>query len=132
MEIRSDLIKKGAKIIAPCTHEGECMLSKDDWCHATCRIARTKIHKQLKDADLPYEDEKFSYMAFSKKTYNKDEIRILRHPKIESGKIILDVCTQNDIRKLNFTKKDKLSFKIARKAKCGDGYTLAELNIDKL
>ena len=28
MEIREKLVKMGAKIIAPCTHEGKCMLEK--------------------------------------------------------------------------------------------------------
>lgn len=118
MEIRRELIKIGAKVIAPCTHEKECMLSKEDWCHATCRIARTKIHKQLKDGIVPYEDEKFSYIAFSKIPYKKAEIRILRHPKIEQGKITLDICTKDNIKKIIVTKKDKQSFKLARKIKC--------------
>lgn len=120
MEIRRELIKIGAKVIAPCTHEEECKLPKDDWCHSSCRIARTKIHKQLKDGVVPYEDEKFSYMAFSKTPYKKAEIRVLRHPKIEPGKITLNICTKDDIKKIIVTKKDKQSFKLARKIKCGD------------
>lgn len=129
MEIRRELIKIGAKIVAPCTHERECMLPRGEWCHATCRIARTKLHKQLKSGVAPYEDEKFLYMAFSKVACKKTEIRVLRHPKIEPGKITLDICTESNIRKLIVTKKDKQSFKIARKIKCGDGCTYNELGI---
>ena len=107
MEIREKLVKMGAKIIAPCTHEGKCMLEKNDWCHSICRIARTKIHKKLKDGVVPYEDEKFSYMAFSKKECKMAEARILRHPKIEPGKITLEVCTKKGIDRIIVTKKNK-------------------------
>ena len=117
MEIREKLVKMGAKIIAPCTHEGKCMLEKNDWCHSICRIARTKSHKKLKDGVVPYEDEKFSYMAFSKKECKMAEARILRHPKIEPGKITLEVCTKKGIDRIIVTKKNKEKFKIARKSK---------------
>lgn len=124
--IREELIKKGGYIIAPCTHLKECPITDDDWCNTTCRVSRTKIHKNLKNGNVPYEDEKFSYIVFSKQEYeNKDLSRILRHPKIEPGKITLDLCNGNGtISKNIITKKDKENFKIARKAKCGDVFYL--------
>ena len=93
------------------------MLEKNDWCHSICRIARTKIHKKLKGGVVPYEDEKFSYMAFSKKECKMAEARILRHPKSEPGKITLEVCTKKGIDRIIVTKKNKEKFKIARKSK---------------
>lgn len=109
-------------VIAPCPNMNECPIKENDWCHSTCRISRTKVHKLLKNGDVPYEDEKFSYIAISKIEHiKKDNIRrILRHPKIESGKISLIVCTDNGIEELNITKKNKEMFKKARKANCGD------------
>ena len=41
----------------------------------------------LKNADLPYEDEKFSYIAISKEKCDNSGLRILRHPMIEKGKV---------------------------------------------
>ena len=57
---REYLLSKGAHIVAPCPHESVCRLSENDWCHFTCRVQRSRIHKMLKDADVPYEDEKYS------------------------------------------------------------------------
>ena len=68
---REYLLSKGAHIVAPCPHESACRLAEDDWCHFTCRVQRSKIHKMLKDADVPYEDEKYSYMAFVKQECNR-------------------------------------------------------------
>ena len=119
-EIRDYFIKKGANIVAPCAHEKECKISKNDWCAFSCRVARTKVHKLLKDGEAPYEDEKFSYIAVSKmKTDKKD--RILRHPKIENGRITLKLCTtEGDIEEKTITKKEKEKFKIAKKLNNGD------------
>ena len=120
--IREKLIKKGGQIVAPCTHSQKCQIAKDDWCHTTCRVARTKIHKNLKSGNVPYEDEKFSYIVFSKHEISKTEnARILRHPKIEPGKVTLDLCNSDGtVSKQSITKKDKDMFKNARKANCGD------------
>ena len=109
------------KELRPCPNIEKCPMPENDWCHTTCRVARTKIHKLLKSGDAPYEDEKFSYIAVSKKKKKqKDFARVLRHPKIESGKITLQVCSSNGIEEKVVTKKDKELFKSARKTGCGD------------
>lgn len=120
-ELRKILINKGGNIVAPCPNIEKCPMPENDWCHTTCRVARTKIHKMLKNGDVPYEDEKFSYIAVSKEKIEKgDFARVLRHPKIESGKITMQVCSIDGIEEKVITKKDKELFKIARKVGCGD------------
>lgn len=120
-QIRGQLINSGAYLLAPCPNSEECKMIEDDWCHATCRIARSKVHKFLKKGDVPYEDEKFSYIAVSKSKFDINNIaRVLRHPKIEEGRISLEICTKDGIRTKVVTKKDKEMFKKARKVKCGD------------
>lgn len=113
-------IERGFNIIAPCTFQGVCPLPQDDWCHSIVRMERSKIHKLVKNAELPYEDEKFSYIAISKEKYDNSGTRILRHPIIEKGKITLKVCHNGKIEEMIITKKDKELFKIAKKKKCGD------------
>ena len=119
-EIQKISLENEAHIIAPCTHQELCKLPKEDWCHTTVRVERTKIHKILKSADAPYEDEKFSYIAISKVNLGTADSRILRHPLIETGKITLKLCANGNIEEKIITKKDKEQFKMAKKKKCGD------------
>ena len=120
--IRKQLISSGASIIAPCPHNNECPLPEDDWCHFTARVSRTKLHKQLKGGDVPYEDEKFTYIAAVRTRAEPCVARILRHPHIESGKITLRLCTAEGISEKIVTKKDGVLFKKARKSDCGNEF----------
>ena len=121
--IREYLIECGGNVIAPCVHNQKCELPENDWCQFTCRISRSKLHKLLKGGDSPFEDEKFFYLAMSKdeKISTKKEFsRVLRHPKIETGKITLKLCGSNGIEEKMITKKQKDLFKMARKIESGD------------
>lgn len=119
-EVQKIAIENGLHIVAPCTFQGICPLPDDDWCHSIVRMERTKLHKLLKNAELPYEDEKFSYIAISKEKCDNSGIRILRHPIIEKGRITLKVCHNGNIEEMIVTKKDKELFKSVKKKKCGD------------
>ncbi|MGN1118776.1 MAG: small ribosomal subunit Rsm22 family protein [Oscillospiraceae bacterium] len=118
-EARKQLISLGAKICAPCPDVGICPLEEGDWCHFTARIARTKLHKQLKGGDAPYEDEKFCFLAAAKSGAVPCTARVLRHPQIDSGRITLRLCTGSGISDRLITKKSP-QFKAARKAVGGD------------
>lgn len=120
-KIREYLLNKGAHLIAPCPHEDKCSLEEGNWCHFSCRIPRSKLHRQLKEGEVPYEDEKFAYLAFSHEESRKADMRILRHPIIEKGRISLNVCSKDKIEDIKlFKKKDKELYKEARKSKWGD------------
>jgi len=116
--IRREMNKLGY-FIAPCPHDGEC----GEWCHFTARTARSRIHKRLKDGEAPYEDEKFTYMAFSKEKVPRPSGRVLRHPAIGSGRVKLNICrADGTIADIIVTKKDGDSYKLARKLKTGDSF----------
>ena len=117
---RNILLKNGAHIAAPCPHENECRLSSDDWCHFTARVQRSKLHKMLKGGDAPFEDEKYSYMAFVRTDIEISGSRILRHPYTGKGKITMDLCSENENTTEIITKRKGKLFKIAGKLKCGD------------
>lgn len=119
-QARKYFLGKGLHIAAPCTHENKCAIDKDDWCHFSVRVARSRIHKLIKEADVPYEDEKFSYIAIVKDDVTSDGMRILRHPDIRKGNIGLRVCDSLGIRNTIITKKDGELFKKARKSSAGD------------
>lgn len=119
-QVRDYLISLGGHILAPCPHMGECPIRDNDWCHFSTRVMRSKLHKQLKGGDAPYEDEKFSYIAFSKEECSHCESRILRHPIINPGFVELQVCSQKGLEKIKVTKKEKERYKSARKCDAGD------------
>ncbi len=119
---RDCLLAQGAVLLAPCPHQKPCPLPSDDWCHFTCRIARSRLHRQLKGADAPYEDEKFCYLAFGRSASNRAVSRVLRHPQIESGRITLRLCTRSGLITLPVRKRDGSLFKSARKASSGDAF----------
>lgn len=118
-QTRRQLIELGMNIQAPCPTDGDCPLPEDDWCHFTARVARSKLHKQLKSADVPYEDEKFCFLAASKSPKGSRSARIIRRPIIEPGKITLKLCTEDGIADKLITRSDPL-FKRARKSDTGD------------
>ena len=121
--IRDFLMEQGAYVCAPCPHMENCPVTGDDWCHFTVRVQRGKIHKMLKNADVPYEDEKFSYIAFSREPLKMDRCgRIMRHPITLKGRVELSLCTSDGIYTKTVTKKDNEAYKCAKKADCGDIY----------
>ena len=64
--LREQLIASGAHVAAPCPHDGKCPLTAPDWCHFTQRLPRSRAHRQIKGAELPFEDEKFIYVALTR------------------------------------------------------------------
>lgn len=122
-EARKRLISLGAQIAAPCPDVGECPLPEGDWCHFTARIQRSRLHKQLKGGEVPYEDEKFCFIAAAKAGAAPCAARVLRHPQIESGRVTLRLCESGGISDKMVTKKSPL-FKSARKADSGDTFNL--------
>lgn len=119
-EIRNYLIGKGARLTAPCPSGAVCSLPQEDWCHFTCRIERSRLHKFVKGGDSPFEDEKFTYSAFcADNSLAPCKGRILRHPVTDKGKITLSVCTEKGAETITLFKKDD-AYKSARKLGAGD------------
>lgn len=122
-KMRAKLLSLGGYLIAPCPHSAACPLPQNDWCHFHSRVERSSVHRKLKDATLNYEDEKFSYLIFSKIKINPCRSRILRRPEKSTGFIKLQVCSDNHkIENKIITKKNKKQYTCSKKLKCGDEY----------
>lgn len=121
LSAREQLIGLGAQIASPCPHENACPLGEGDWCHFTVRVARSRLHKQLKGGDVPYEDEKFCFLAASREDVAPCAARVLRHPRIDSGRVTLKLCTAGGAEERMVTKKSP-QFKAARKSDAGDSF----------
>lgn len=89
---RRQLIESGGHVIAPCPHAKECPLQPPDWCHFARRVARSRLHRQTKAADVPWEDEKFSYVAVSRKPAPASGARVIGRPRKASGRVTLKLC----------------------------------------
>lgn len=113
------LEEEGANMAAPCACMGKCPIEEGDWCHFTVRIERSRLHKYLKEGSLPYEDEKFSFLAVTKEPAEPAKMRIRRHPLIRGGYVELPVCSGEAAQVVKVTKKHP-GYKAARKAEIGD------------
>lgn len=122
MEVKKHLLQSGAYIAAPCPRQEECPKLPGDWCHFSCRVARSRLHRQLKGGEAPFEDEKFSYIALSRQQSPAANTRVLRHPQIRGGHIILEVCTAQGVQSIRLSKKDGDNYRKARKARAGDSF----------
>ena len=121
-KVREHLINKGGYLIAPCPHMDKCPLSSDDWCHFSTRVNRSKLHRLLKEGDVPYEDEKYIYVAFSKDKCDRCSSRVLRHPITNKGCIRLELCDKNGLSQVDIRKSDKDNYKKAKKCNWGDSF----------
>lgn len=90
---RRQLIEAGGHVIAPCPHAKACPLQPPDWCHFARRVARSRLHRQAKGADVPWEDEKFSYVAVSRKPAPAIGARVIARPRKASGRVTLKLCS---------------------------------------
>ncbi|MEC8645537.1 MAG: small ribosomal subunit Rsm22 family protein [Candidatus Latescibacterota bacterium] len=120
--IRSTLIAEGAHLLAPCPHTSSCPLPENDWCHFTQRVPRTTKHRLFKRGDLGYEDEKFSYLIFTKQPVQRAQGRILRHPQRRKGHVHLRICEEGGIRDSVVSRKGRSAWKNVRKARWGDAW----------
>jgi ribosomal protein RSM22 (predicted rRNA methylase) len=123
---RAALARDGAQFIAPCPHEGPCPLRTgartDDWCHFSVRVPRTRRHRQLKGGSLGYEDEKFAYLVATRRPVAAARpARVLRHPRIEKGRIGLTLCTPDGADRVVVSRRDA-AWPAARKASWGDAW----------
>jgi ribosomal protein RSM22 (predicted rRNA methylase) len=119
LRIRAELLAAGAFLAAPCPMSEPCPLQSPDWCHFAARAERSSIHRRLKGGELSYEDEKFSYVAFTREPVKPAAARIIRRPLHAPGLIELQTCTPAGVRKLTVRKRDRDQYRAARHAAWG-------------
>ena len=117
---RSQLIAEGAHVVAPCPHDNACPLAAPDWCHFAQRLPRSRAHKQLKGADAPFEDEKFSYVALSRTAPVKRAARVLAQPAQTKAAITAKLCTTNGVALATVPRRDKDAYARARRWRWGN------------
>lgn len=123
LTIRSQLIDLGGYILAPCPHHQACPVDHTNWCHFSLRIPRSKAHIYLKQGNLPFEDEKYTYLIISREKpvhFNRYS-RIIFPPKSNKFQLTLPLCTADGEYQLeNILIRDKQRYKKYKKAQWGE------------
>jgi ribosomal protein RSM22 (predicted rRNA methylase) len=120
LALRERAIALGAHVVAPCPHDGQCPLAAPDWCHFTQRLQRSRAHKQVKGAELPFEDEKFAYVALTRTRIAKRPSRVLAQPEVSKVEISAKLCTPDGIAWARTPRRAKADYARARRWRWGD------------
>jgi len=106
-------------VLAPCPHDAPCPLQSQDWCHFAQRLPRSRAHKQIKGADVPFEDEKFSYVALARKPAAHRPARVLAHPHISKVEVAAKLCTADGLVRERIPHRDRGAYANARRWRWG-------------
>jgi ribosomal protein RSM22 (predicted rRNA methylase) len=118
--LRARLIAAGAHVAAPCPHDGRCPLAAPDWCHFTQRLPRSRAHKQVKGAELPFEDEKFAYVALTRAPVATRPSRVLAQPDLSKVEVTAKLCTPEGLTLARIARRAKADYALARRWRWGD------------
>ncbi|GHF32711.1 rRNA methyltransferase [Streptomyces mashuensis] len=126
-EARDRLVAAGFRVVAPCPHSAACPIAPGtDWCHFAARVNRSSLHRQVKGGSLPYEDEKFSYVAAVRPGAGDatgEGGRVIRRPQTRKGQVLLDLCTDGDgLTRETVTKRHGALYRAARDTDWGDAW----------
>jgi ribosomal protein RSM22 (predicted rRNA methylase) len=122
--LRRLLIAEGAHVAAPCPHEGPCPLAPPDWCHFTQRLQRSRAQKQIKGAEVPFEDEKFCYVALTRAPLAQRPSRVLAQPAVNKAEVRAKLCTPGGLEMVSVPRRDKAAYAEARRWRWGDAVSL--------
>ena len=124
---REALIAGGATILAPCPHHEACPLAAPDWCHFSVRLARSRDHKLVKGADVPFEDEKFAFLLAARPHIAAEPRtpRVLARPRVGKAGIELKLCTDAGLERRFMARRDKAAYAVARRLDWGDALPAA-------
>ena len=118
--LRDQLIASDAHVAAPCPHHGKCPLTAPDWCHFTQRLPRSRAHRQIKGAELPFEDEKFIYVALTRAPAARHLARVLAQPTVTKVEVTAKLCAPDGLAITKVPRRAKAEYARARRWRWGD------------
>jgi ribosomal protein RSM22 (predicted rRNA methylase) len=107
-------------VIAPCTHQQACPIGSTDWCHFKTRLARSRAHMHAKQAQVPFENEAYSYLVLSRQVAEVKGGRIIGPPRVNKTGARFPLCTRNGLEQENIEPRDRAAYKRAKKTRWGD------------
>jgi ribosomal protein RSM22 (predicted rRNA methylase) len=125
-DARRRLLDAGLRVLAPCPHGADCPIAPGaDWCHFAARVSRSALHRRVKGGVLPYEDEKFAYVAavspaLAARATGPAAGRIVRRPLLRKGQVLLDVCGEDgSLRRETVSRRRGAEYRAARSSDWG-------------
>jgi len=123
LQARALLIDAGACLLAPCPHSRPCPLVAPDWCHFSARVARSRQHREAKGGTVPWEDEKFIYLAASRHAPSQYLPRIIAPAQIQKSGAILKLCQPGgEAASQTFARRNRELFQSVRRLDWGDAF----------
>lgn len=120
LALRQQLTSAGAFVAAPCPHEKPCPLIAPDWCHFNQRLPRSQAHRQIKGAEVPFEDERFIYVALTRTSPATRAARVLAPPDVGKAEIAAKLCTEDGVELAKVARRDRAAYAGARRWRWGD------------
>jgi ribosomal protein RSM22 (predicted rRNA methylase) len=75
---------------------------------------------QMKDAEVPFEDEKFSYVVLTRTPVAQHPSRVLAPPIVGKAEIAAKLCTADGVTIARVARRDKPAYARARRWDWGD------------
>jgi ribosomal protein RSM22 (predicted rRNA methylase) len=119
-DLRTHLLAQGAHVVAPCPHDRACPIVDPDWCHFSQRLNRSRAHRQVKGAELSFEDEKFSYVALAREPAPRIGARVLAHPRVGKAEVSAKLCTPAGIVTATAARREPARYKAQKAWRWGD------------
>ncbi len=115
LQARRIALSAGAHIVAPCTHGLACPNIAPDWCHFSQRLARSRVHLRAKSASVPFEDEKYCYLAVSRLPVTTGGGRIIAPAHETKAGVTFKVCRDGRLGEEHVPSREREAFRRVRR-----------------
>jgi ribosomal protein RSM22 (predicted rRNA methylase) len=121
---RDALIAAGAHLVSPCPHVAACPMQPPAWCHFSERLPRSRQHRLAKAAQVNYEDEPYTYLAFGRSPATlQPRGRIVSRMRISKAELRFSLCREDGrCTEERTPRRDRAAYAKLRRAAWGDAF----------
>ena len=118
---RDALIARRAHLIAPCPHLEACPMQPPAWCHFSERLPRSRQHRLAKAAQVNYEDEPYTYLAFARPAATiPPRGRIVSRVRVSKARCVSAFAEDGHLAEETMPRRDRVAYARMRRAAWGD------------
>ena len=121
IQIRSLLVAEGAHVAAPCPHDADLSAApRRTGAISRKRLPRSRDHLQVKGAEVPFEDEKFSYVVLVRHPPSRIDARVLAPPVVTKSAVTAKLCTADGVVHEVVARRDGATYRRNKSWRWGD------------